>query len=301
MAHTSKIILCSPEHRHEALLHLAKSQSSKGQKALTEALKSMTKAPETAWQSLWISLERGHINGVVWVQRLPQNMAQLWLPNVQGDHISALIETARHWVIQQRLTLCHIELDPEATQQRAQLIAHGMQPLVSLRCLKAGVDQRFPAAKPFTQLHWAPWDLLTTAQEHALMTAVGHDSLDCRGLRDILSVNDLLAGFYGQDPHAPAHWHALYVDESPSPIGALVLAPRSEINRWELMLMGLVPEWRRRGLGGHILNHALALAQQANALELLLSVDHENLPAFNLYRRAGFSEYAQQYVMAWRG
>ncbi|WP_085920058.1 GNAT family N-acetyltransferase [Halomonas sp. CSM-2] len=301
MAHTSKIILCSPEHRHEALLHLAKSQSSKGQKALTEALKSMTKAPETAWQSLWISLERGRINGVVWVQRLPQNMAQLWLPNVQGDHISALIETARHWVIQQRLTLCHIELDPEATQQRAQLIAHGMQPLVSLRCLKAGVDQRFPAAKPFTQLHWAPWDLLTTAQEHALMTAVGHDSLDCRGLRDILSVNDLLAGFYGQAPHAPAHWHALYVDESPSPIGALLLAPRSEINRWELMLMGLVPEWRRLGLGGHILNHALALAQQANALELLLSVDHENLPAFNLYRRAGFSEYAQQYVMAWRG
>ncbi|MCW4150874.1 GNAT family N-acetyltransferase [Halomonas sp. 18H] len=301
MAHTSKIILCSPEHRHEALLHLAKSQSSKGQKALTEALKSMTKAPETAWQSLWISLERGRINGVVWVQRLPQNMAQLWLPNVQGDHISALIETARHWVIQQRLTLCHIELDPEAIQQRAQLIAHGMQPLVSLRCLKAGVDQRFPAAKPFTQLHWAPWDLLTTAQEHALMTAVGHDSLDCRGLRDILSVNDLLAGFYGQDPHAPAHWHALYVDESPSPIGALLLAPRSEINRWELMLMGLVPEWRRLGLGGHILNHALALAQQANALELLLSVDHENLPAFNLYRRAGFSEYAQQYVMAWRG
>ena len=133
------------------------------------------------------------------------------------------------------------------------------------------------------------------------MTAVGHDSLDCRGLRDILSVNDLLAGFYGQDHHAPVHWHALYVDESPSPIGALLLAPRSEINRWELMLMGLVPEWRRRGLGGHILNHALALAQQAGALELLLSVDHENLPAFNLYRHAGFSEYAKQYVMAWRG
>ncbi|MEG3079040.1 GNAT family N-acetyltransferase [Halomonas sp. 5021] len=301
MAHTSKIILCPPEHRREALLHLAKSQSSKGQKALTEALKPMLKEPETAWQSLWVSLDRGRINGVVWVQRLPQNMAQLWLPNAQGEQISALIETARHWVMQQRLTLCHIELNPEATHQRAQLIAHGMQPLVSLRCLKAGVGQRFPAAAPFTQLHWAPWDRLTAAQEHALMTAVGHDSLDCRGLRDILSVNDLLAGFYGQDHHAPVHWHALYVDESPSPIGALLLAPRSEINRWELMLMGLVPEWRRRGLGGHILNHALALAQQAGALELLLSVDHENLPAFNLYRHAGFSEYAKQYVMAWRG
>lgn len=301
MAHTSKIIPCPPEHRREALLHLAKSQSSKGQKALTEALKPMLKEPETAWQSLWVSLDRGRINGVVWVQRLPQNMAQLWLPNEQGDHISALIETARHWVMQQRLTLCHIELVPEATHQRSQLIAHGMQPLVSLRCLKADVGQRFPATAPFTQLHWAPWDRLTAAQEHALMAAVGQDSLDCRELRDILSINDLLAGFYGQDPNAPVHWHALYVDESPSPIGALLLAPRSEINRWELMLMGLVPGWRRRGLGRHILNHALALAQQAGALELLLSVDHENQPAFNLYRRAGFSEYAQQYVMAWRG
>ncbi|MFN2410840.1 MAG: GNAT family N-acetyltransferase [Halomonas sp.] len=301
MAHTSKIILCPPEHRREALMHLAESQSSIGQKALTEALKPMLKEAETAWQSLWVSLDRERINGVIWVQPLSQNMAQLWLPNAQGDHISALIETARHWVIQQRLTLCHIELLPEATQQRAQLLAHGMQPLVSLYCLKASVDQRFPAAEPFTQFHWTPWDQLTTAQEHALITEVGHDSLDCRELRDILSVSDLLAGFYEQDPQAPTHWHALYVDESPSPIGALLLAPRSSINRWELMLMGLVPEWRRRGLGGHMLNHALALAQQKGASELLLSVDHENSPAFNLYRRAGFSEYSQQCVMAWRG
>lgn len=301
MAHTSKIILCPSERRREALLHLAKAQSTRGQKALTNALTPMLKGPETAWQSLWVSLDRGHIEGVIWVQRLPQHMAQLWLPNTQGDHISALIETARHWVMQQRLTLCHIELLPEAHHQREQLLAHGMQPLVSLRCLKAGVKQRFPTAKPCTQMHWAPWNQLSPAQEHALVTEVGQDSLDSPLLRDILSVNDLLAGFYGQDSHAPAHWHALYLDESPSPIGALLLAPRSEIHRWELMLMGLVPEWRRRGLGGHILNHALALAQQAGASELLLSVDHENPPAFNLYTRAGFSEYAQQHVLAWRG
>ncbi|KPQ27198.1 MULTISPECIES: GNAT family N-acetyltransferase [unclassified Halomonas] len=301
MTDTFKITLCPPNLRREALLHLAKAQSPDGQKALTKALKPMLGGPETAWQSLWVSQVDGHINGVIWVQRLPLNMAQLWLPNVEGDHINALIETARQWVVAQRLTLCHIELSPDATHQRAQLLGHGMQPLVSLRCLKATVNQRFPTTASDTRLRWVPWDQLSPAQQHALLTAVGHGSLDCRLLRDILSVDDLSAGFYQQDTSAPAHWYALYVAESPSPIGALLLAPRREINRWELMLMGLVPKWRGHGLGGHILNHALALAQQAGASELLLSVDHENHPAVNLYTRTGFSEYAQQHVLAWRG
>lgn len=172
---------------------------------------------------------------------------------------------------------------------------------MSLRCLRAATDSRLATETPAASLRWTPWETLTPAQQHALLTAVGHASLDCCLLREILSVEDLLAGFYQQDAHAPAHWYALWVNESPTPAGVLLLAPRHEVNRWELMLMGVVPEWRRQGLGRYILNDALALAQQAGARELLLSVDQDNTPAFDLYSRAGFSEYARQQVLAWRG
>lgn len=299
-ADTLSIIPCPPEKRREALLQLAAAHDPAQQAALSAGVKAMQDQLDAQWEGLWISLEGQQLTGAVWVQPLPLNMAQLWLPNVEGDHRNALIETARAWVMEQQLTLCHIEVPPDATHTKAQLLAHGMEPLVSLRCLRASTDNRLAVTAPPASLRWTPWEMLTPAQQHTLLTAVGHASLDCCLLREILSVEDLLAGFYQQDAHAPAHWYALWVDESPTPVGVLLLAPRHEVNRWELMLMGVVPEWRRQGLGRYILNDALTLAQQAGARELLLSVDQDNTPACDLYSRAGFSEYARQQVLAWR-
>lgn len=295
------VIPCPPEKRREALLQLAAAHDPAQQAALSAGVKAMQHQPDDQWGGLWISLEGEQLTGAIWVQPLPLNMAQLWLPNVQGDHRNALIEAASAWVMEQHLTLCHIEIPPDATRTKAQLLAHGMEPLVSLRCLRTATDNRLAVTSPAASLRWTPWETLAPAQQHALLTEVGHASLDCCLLREILSVEDLLAGFYQQDAHAPAHWYALWVDESPTPVGVLLLAPRHEVNRWELMLMGVVPEWRRQGLGRYILNDALALAQQAGAHELLLSVDQDNTPAFDLYLRAGFSEYSRQQVLAWRG
>ncbi|MDR5874349.1 GNAT family N-acetyltransferase [Vreelandella gomseomensis] len=295
------VISCPPEQRREALLQLAAAHDPAQQTALGAAINAMTDQPNAQWDGLLIGRAGTRLVGAIWVQALPLNMAQLWLPDAQGEHRNALIEAARAWVMDQRRTLCHVEISPDATRTRAQLLAHGMKPLVSLHCLKSATDNRLPGKAPAASLRWAPWEALTPAQQHDLLAAVEHESLDCCVLREILSVEDLLAGFYQQDALAPAHWYALWVDDSPTPVGVLLLAPRHEINRWELMLMGVVPEWRRQGLGQHIINHALALAEQAGAEELLLSVDHDNTPAFDLYSRAGFSEYARQQVLAWRG
>jgi len=300
-AGSRRVIPCPPDQRREALLQLAAAHDPAQQAALSAAVKAMQHQPDAQWGGLRISLEGQQLRGAIWVQSLPLNMAQLWLPNVQGDHRDALIEAARAWVMEQPLTLCHIELPPDAPHTKAQLLAHGMEPLVSLHCLKGATDNRLAGQTPAASLHWAAWETLTSGQQLALLAAVGHESKDCCLLREILSVEDLLAGFYQQDAHAPAHWHVLWADDEPAPVGVLLLAPRHEVNRWELMLMGVVPAWRRQGLGRYILNDALTLAQQAGALELLLSVDQANTPAFDLYSRAGFSEYARQQVLAWRG
>lgn len=301
---------CPPEQRREALFYLAAAHDPALQSALSSALKAMANAPEEAWQGLWVSYTAGRLTGAIWVQPLPMNMAQLWLPKMQGlykpqglpkpedEYIHTLLRAAYEWVKNQDIRLCHLELSPQATEVEALLIAHGMQRLACLEHL-TGSSHRRLAMNEARPLSLQPLCEFSQAQQLALLAAVGHDSLDSRPLRDVLSVEELLAGFYQQDPQAPLHWYA--VGYHGVTVGALLMAPRPALGRWELMLMGLTTDWRGKGLGRALLNKALELAQQAGVQEITLSVDNVNLPAKQLYLQAGFLCYSQQCLLAWKG
>ncbi|MEH6640192.1 hypothetical protein [Vreelandella glaciei] len=86
---------CSaPSLRREALLQLAAAHDSKQQTALSGAVKAMYDQPDEQWGGLWISLDAGQLTGAIWVQPLPMNMAQLWLPKAEGVHARALLNSA---------------------------------------------------------------------------------------------------------------------------------------------------------------------------------------------------------------
>nr|WP_298055948.1 GNAT family N-acetyltransferase [uncultured Halomonas sp.] len=314
-------IQCPPSRRREALLQLAAAHDPAQQAALSAAIKAMYHQPEDHWDGLWITLEAGQLTGAIWVQRLPMNMAQLWLPSTglpktglpktERNHADALLHAARQWVKTHNIRLCHVELLPQASASEASffseapffsealLIEHGMQCLARLERLTSGRFERRLAMGEATPLSLQPFGKLSPPEQLALLTAVGQDSLDSQPLRDVLSIEELLAGFYQQDPQAPKHWYA--VNYQGAVIGVLLLAPPLASGRWELMLMGLIPKWRGQGLGRSLLNKALALAQQAGAQEVILAVDAVNLPAKRLYQQAGFERYAQQHLLAWKG
>ncbi len=65
--------------------------------ALSEAVKAMYDLPDEQWGGLWISLDAGRLTGAIWVQPLPMNMAQLWLPKAEGAHAYALLHAAYRW------------------------------------------------------------------------------------------------------------------------------------------------------------------------------------------------------------
>ena len=48
------------------------------------------------------------------------------------------------------------------------------------------------------------------------------------------------------------------------------------------------PDWRRRGIGRHLLNHALAEAKMAGCTRITLLTDCQNNQAMRFYSRAGF-------------
>lgn len=308
------VIPCPSDKRREALLHLAAAHDSTQQQMLSIALKGMVNASDEQWQGLWVSYLDGQMNGAVWVQRLPGNMARLWLPRMQGETIPegtshgspnvtgasvhALLDAAYQWVKTHNIRLCHLELAPQAHGTEALLLQHDMQPLVTLAYLTCNSTRRL-ALNSEICLSLQPFSKLSDGEQLDLLAAVGRDSLDSCALRDILSVQELLAGFYQQAPQAPQHWYAVSYQQAL--VGVLLLAARPALDRWELLLMGLTPEWRGQGLGRALLNNALSLTQQAEIAEVMLAVDELNLPARRIYQQAGFKTYAEQRLFAWKG
>lgn len=294
------ICACPAAQRREALLHLAAAHDPALQPTLNSALKTMANAPESQWEGLWVGYESGKLIGAVWVQLLPMNMAQLWLPlsTLNAEHVHQLLRAAYQWVKTSNKRLCYIDTVSQAPGVETQLIEHGMQPLAHLEYLVGRSDRRLDV-KVDILLLLQPFSALSNVEQLALLTAVGHDSLDSCALRDILTIEELLAGFYQQDPHAPMHWYAIHYQQAL--VGVLLLAPYSPPGRWELLLMGLTPEWRGKGLGRALLNKALSLTQQAGMAEIILAVDVVNLPAKRIYQEAGFARHAEQRLFAWKG
>ncbi|CAM0554503.1 Mycothiol acetyltransferase [Vreelandella titanicae] len=301
-SNSPEVVLCPPARRREALLQLAAAHDPEQQAALSAAVKAMYNQPDVQWDGLWITIEAGQLVSAIWVQPLPMNMAQLWLPkplpSEQGVHTSALLRAANAWVEAHNIRLCHLELSSQAPVSEALLREHGMQRLACLDHLTGSSRYRL-AMNEALPLSLQPLCEFSWAEQLNLLAAVGQGSLDSRPLRDVLSVEELLNGFYQQDPQAPRHWYAVGYHEAV--VGVLLLAPRPALGRWELMLMGLTPNWRGKGLGRSLLNKGLALAQQAGVQEVTLAVDDINLPAKRLYQQAGFIRYAQQRLFAWKG
>jgi ribosomal protein S18 acetylase RimI-like enzyme len=123
-------------------------------------------------------------------------------------------------------------------------------------------------------------------------------ALSMDGLVDL--VNQAYAGYPGpfslEDPLSYAEFcrvqnidmarSVLAADEDGTPIGFGLLGIRQE--RGWCAEFGVVPAWRRRGLGRALLARLLAAARDAGLHDVRLEVAAANTPAQALYQQAGF-------------
>lgn len=286
-----------PSHRQrEALLHLAAVYDPALQPALQNALTMAKAEPNAHWQGLWVAMDGDNIAAAAWVQPQANQTAQLWLPKHLNTAAHALLEGLHGWVREQPIALCHVSLPAHLMAWENPLTASGMRVLATLAHLVWPCQAVQPPQAPLTL---QPLQALTQAEQLALLARVGEGSLDCPALREALPVETLLAGFHAQATSgmspSPSHWFRLcYQGET---VGVLLLAPHQL--RWSLQLMGLVPEWRGKGVGRAIIQHAQALAAQAGAQRLSLTVDSQNTPAQRVYAQAGLVEEGREVLLAW--
>jgi len=78
-------------------------------------------------------------------------------------------------------------------------------------------------------------------------------------------------------------------------IGALVICQRrGSTNTWMIGTVGVLPEFRRRGLARKLLTKTLDDIRARGGTHLVLGVIDRNVPAYSLYKSLGFEHYSSQ-------
>jgi ribosomal protein S18 acetylase RimI-like enzyme len=132
------------------------------------------------------------------------------------------------------------------------------------------------------------------------------ETCDCPALNEFRTPTEIVDG-YRLSPQFDSHfWRLATLGNKPA--GCLILtAHRAEqpppierekaaVGAIEISYMGLVPQYRKRGLGRALLIEAVKIAKQHHASRMVLAVDRENSPAIALYQRQGWTEAAKESV-----
>ena len=114
------------------------------------------------------------------------------------------------------------------------------------------------------------------------------ETLDCPELNGKRTADEILAGHRGQGTFHPDFWWLAF--DGSTPVGLLLLMEMSDAVTWELAYLGIVPEYRRLGLGREMTVHALYALRSQPATRMHLCVDERNTPARRLYQSLGFTE-----------
>jgi ribosomal protein S18 acetylase RimI-like enzyme len=78
-------------------------------------------------------------------------------------------------------------------------------------------------------------------------------------------------------------------------IGAAVISQRrGATNMWTIGAVGVLPEFRRRGLARQLLTMTLEDVRKRGGTHIVLAVIDKNVPAYSLYRSLGFEHYSSQ-------
>ena len=191
-------------------------------------------------------------------------------------------------------------LEPGATGQRELLMRAGFRPLAPLTYLER--DALYPWVDPPArdEAEWVHYDARTHADFARVIPETYRDSRDCPELSGLRPIDDVLRAHQAAGRFDPRLWEVARVAGQDA--ACLLLTRLARDTVLDVVYMGVVPAWRRRGVGALLLRRALAQCRARNARRLTVVVDERNAPAARLYERFGFVRAAQReaYLYRWR-
>lgn len=202
-----------------------------------------------------------------------------------------------------RLHFAQVLLEPEAAAQRALVQQVGFRPLAPLLYLER--DARYPWSDPPSpeEAEWVRYDAQSRALFADVVLATYQNSLDCPELTGLRPIDDILAAHQASGHFDPQLWEIARLNEpaAAQPAGCILLSRVHRGAMLEIVYMGVVPAWRRRGVGALLLRRALARCREADVRQLMVVVDDRNGPAKRLYERFAFKSVTRReaYLYRW--
>lgn len=143
-------------------------------------------------------------------------------------------------------------------------------------------SQDFPSSQPdLPHLRFLPYGRRDPAQFAQTVEQTYVDTMDCPELNGLRDTEDVLAGYRAAGVYSPDLW--FFIEHNNEPAGCLILADHPELDQLELVYMGLLPQFRRRGWGRDVVRFAQWMAKLRRRHGLLLAVDTRNTPALKVY------------------
>jgi RimJ/RimL family protein N-acetyltransferase len=288
-----RIAVARPEHQGQALNVVFGQQMTPAQRAqqIVELTRSQD-AQNRALDGLLGAWRGDRLVGAVWGQIQPGCSAAVWPPRLQAGEPAETADTLLHelldLLIARRLKIAQALLRPQDQDDFHRFTAAGFRHMADLRYL-VSLPQQWPVAEPASELTYEPSCGDNLARLKRIIEQTFEQTLDCPGLSEIRSTDELLTEYRAIGEFDPALW--LIVRQRESDIGCLLLANHPDVPQWELVYVGIVRGARGRGLGLEIVRHAQWLARASHRSRILLAVDTRNEPAIQMYEAAGFTAW----------
>jgi len=215
------------------------------------------------------------------------------LPGESPDVADALLRSTRDWLDESGARIGQCILDPEARKEQERFTRNGFPHLADLVFLQRTFVAPLPArgGPPTTSV---PFSDQSEGDFVVVLERTYSGSLDCPGLSGRRSAKEALQGHRLAGEFSPAHWR-LHRGEG-TDVGLVLLNPHRELNCFELVYFGVVPEMRGKGYGRTLLRDALVRARDAGGAGVFLAVDASNTYARRLYDEFGFEETGRRAV-----
>ena len=129
------------------------------------------------------------------------------------------------------------------------------------------------------------------------------ESADCGQIEPPQTVAETLAGYETIGQSGRRLWFTIETVGTPGPpepAGCLLLADHGPGCPVELVYVGIVPRFRRRGFGRRAVRHARLVAAERCRTAVIVAVDRANRPARSVYAAEGYRPVATQAVWFWK-
>jgi ribosomal protein S18 acetylase RimI-like enzyme len=293
-----EIIRCPAELRAEALAIVLCDLAPSQRREVAQPLLEVDNSTEIANEPLFIARRGDLLRGAAWGQRQPGNVAVFWPPQlVSGEEPRTAFPLAE--AVVHELDAAAIDLTqsllPDPDPPTISVLRHvGFRHLADLLYLTCE-SERFPLAAP--EPSEIEFEQYVGAQRGRLLRLIERTyegTLDCTALNGARDIDDVVAGYQATGVFRAENW--LFVRCGGQDVGVLLLADHPQARHWELMYMGLVPEFRGRGWGRQITHYAQWLGRGARIERVLVAVDAANKPAVDAYRGTGFEIWERRAV-----